>query len=99
MNKKKQLIADVLGDGDGGAFALQAAALARRRRTTRRTLTASGALAALAAAVTLATHPAPQVAVQPALSPPFVQIISDQELIAALKDEPVIFIKADNHIT
>ena len=101
MNKKARLIAETLGDGDGEHYARLAAAHARRRRAARHAgLTAGLALAAIAA-IFLSSRPPHaelRLASGPATLAPAVEIISDQELLAQLKDQPVLLVKDQSGI-
>jgi hypothetical protein len=99
MNRKQQLIAEVLGPGDDDAFARQAAALVRRRRAAKHTVAAGGIAAASVLALVLALRPAPTRVIPPAPLSPGVEIISDEELVAQLKDQPVLFLRDANRIT
>jgi len=98
MNKKDQLLTDTLTHGEGERFALAAAARARRRQAVKQFGLGAGTLAA-ALAVWLATQ-APQPVARPALAAtPAYEIISDAELLAQLKDQPVLVIKDQERIT
>lgn len=97
MTDKERLLTDLLDDGDGATFARAAAAHARRRRAVRH---ASLGLAAVAlmAAVVFVYRPEAAPA-QAATRAPAYEIISDQELLAQLKDERVMVLKDQNRIT
>lgn len=104
MNKKREqrekLLAETFHDdwveGPAATFALQAAALARRRRRMRHAVVASGIAASVAIALLFSLHhrPAPASApltpAQVAVSAPAYEIISDEELIAQLRDQPLL---------
>ncbi len=108
MNKKEHLLAETLGDGGGAEFARLAAARIRRRRAVRQ-----ASLATLAAVLIVvgffarqsrqapAATAAPPLVMTPAraAAAPAVEIISDQELLAQLKDERVLVLKGDTGIT
>lgn len=104
MNNKERLLTETLADGDGARFARAAAAYARRRRVMRHT---GLAVATLAIAVAVGVQLAPTSASAPATGiverGPFgranVEIISDQELLAQLKDQPVLVLKGRTGIT
>jgi hypothetical protein len=88
-------------DGPAGGFARRAAAAARRRRFVRGTIVASGAAAGIAAAVMFALlhRPTePPFAAPPAITAtaPAYEIISDDELLAQLRDRPVLTVKREN---
>lgn len=104
MNKREHLIAATLGDGDGEAAARTAARHARRRRTVKQAGLAGGLACALAALFVLNRPPETQitpapVATVPAVPAPVVEIISDQELLAQLRDQPVLVLKDQTGIT
>lgn len=101
MNKREHLLAETLGDNEGASFARAAAAHARRRRAVKQAGLAAGLSCALAIAFVLtrppAIQPSPIAAVH---SPaPTLEIISDQELLAQLKDQPVLILKDQTGIT
>ncbi|MBP6507639.1 MAG: hypothetical protein KA257_08735 [Opitutaceae bacterium] len=100
MNNKERILADTLGDGDGAIFARAAAAYARRRRTIRQAGLAGVACALVIAFFSLRAPPTAQktVPVSPVKIPAF-EIISDQELVAQLKDRPALFLKDRTGIT
>jgi hypothetical protein len=81
--------------GPTAEFARAAAAHARRRRTVRRTLATAGATAVLAVAgfVALQRAPVPALPAPPVAKPPAYEVISDTQLLAALKDSPVLLVK------
>lgn len=101
MNKREQLLADTLGGNEGADFARFAAARVRRRRMIRQLGAGVGA-ACLLAAVAFVSRPqpvAPRAEVVIAPPTPAVEIMSDQELLAQLKGQPVLILKDDNRIT
>jgi len=100
MNKKDQLLADTLGD-NGEHFARLAAAHARRRRVTRRAGLAASLAGAVAAVLVLTRPPDTNTTVvhPPKKPAPSFEIISDDELLAQLKDQPVLILKDDTGIT
>lgn len=99
MNKQEQLIADTLGENDGGRFALAAAAHARRRHAVRHAGVVAGVAAALVAVFFVIRQPRPKPSVAIAAPAPAFEIISDQELLAQLKDQPVLILKNPTGIT
>lgn len=101
MNKKQQLLADTLGHTDGEKFAHVAAAHARRRRAGRQLGVVAGLSLAVVAAFLAGRQPSkqPVVAIAPPQSIPVLEILSDQELMAQLKDQPVLYLKDQTRIT
>lgn len=104
MNNKERLLAETLADEDGARFAQAAAAHARRRRAIRQMGLAAATLAlVLVAGVLLAPKPPSKTVTGIVQRGPFsranVEIISDQELLAQLKDEPVLLLKDGSGIT
>ena len=98
MNKKDQLLTDMLTNGEGDGFALAAAALVRRRQAVKQLGLGAGTVAA-AFAVWFATH-SPKPIFRPVLPAlPAYEIISDAELLAQLKDQPVLVLKDQGRIT
>ena len=98
MNKKDQLLTDALTNGEGKTFALAAAACARRRQAAKQLGLGAGTVAA-ALAVWFAMHsPKPIVRPPPAALPAY-EIISDADLLAQLKDQPVLVLKDQGRIT
>jgi hypothetical protein len=101
MNDKDYLLADTLGDDDGELFARIAAAHARRRRGVKQGLAAAGALTVFLAALLTFRQPTPHT--QPGLdasaSTSVLQIISDEELLAQLKNESVLVLKDQSGIS
>lgn len=97
-NKKDQLLADTLTNGEGESFALAAAAHARRRQATRRFGLAFGTIAA-ALALWFSPHRPNPVTPPTGTARPGYEIISDAELLAQLKDQPVLLIKDRERIT
>jgi hypothetical protein len=102
MNKRERLIAETFGDNEGASFARVAAAHARRRRAAKQLVAIAAATTAVAAIV-ISLRQSPPAATQPipyAKAPvPTVEIISDDELRAHLKDQPVLFLKDQTGIT
>jgi hypothetical protein len=100
MNKREHLLAETLACEGGEAFARRAAAGARRRRLAKQAGLVVGVASALTAALILIRPPAaqPTVAVTPAKTA-VLEIMSDQELLAQLKDQPVLFLKDQTGIT
>ena len=99
MNKKEQLLADTFGNADGEQFAHLAAAHARRRRAGKQAGLAAGLAIAIIAAIFSTRQPLNEVVI--AATPPalVLEIISDQELMAQLKDQPVLYLKDQTRIT
>lgn len=101
MNKKEKLLVDTLGKTDSEQFAHAAAAHARRRRIGRQAGLVTGLGLALAAAIFATREPrtAPAIAANSPSPAPVLEIISDQELMAQLKDQPVLYLKDQTRIT
>ena len=100
MNKREQLLADALGENRGEDFARLAAARLRRRRTVRQVGAIAAVAGVAAAAFLFRPQPvAPHIEMLTTGPAPAVEIISDQELLAQLKDQPVLILKDDNRIT
>jgi len=101
MHKRERLVTETLGDNPGEAFARQAAAQVRRRRVLSRISLAAAAATAVVAGfvVTLKPVATPAPALPPVATGPTVQILSDQELLAELKDQPVLIIRDQSRIT
>ena len=100
MNKREQLLADALGENRGEDFARLAATRVRRRRTVRQLGAVAGLACVFAAAFLLRPQPAaPPVEILTSGPAPALQIMSDQELLVQLKDQPVLILKDDNRIT
>jgi len=101
MNKREHLLAETLGDDEGASFARAAAAHARRRRAGKQAGIVAGISCALAVAFVLSRRPAapPSPAVVAHTPAPIVEIISDQELLAQLKNQPVLILKDRTGIT
>jgi alpha-beta hydrolase superfamily lysophospholipase len=103
MNKREHLITESLGDGNGANFARAAAAHIRRRRATKQAGLAASLGGALAAAFVLTggpetPDPTGPIASAPAATP-ILEILSDQELLALFKDQPVLVLKDETGIT
>jgi len=98
MNKKEQLLAEVLTHGSGESFARIAAAQARRRQTRKQLSRGAAAVTAVALAWfgLNRSSPPPRPAVAP---PPAYEIISDAELLVQLNDQPVLLLKDRGRIT
>jgi hypothetical protein len=77
-------------EGPGAEFARQAAATARRHRAARRTAMLGGTLAAAAVAFVVAHFAERPAGPVSASRRPAYQEISDDELLAALRDRPVL---------
>jgi hypothetical protein len=99
MNKKERLVAETFADHEGAAFAAAAAAVARRRRVMKHTALAGGIAAASAAAIFLGDREGPPPMTSLESAGARVEIISDQELVAQLKGQPVLYVKEHNRIT
>lgn len=101
MNKREQLLTETLGEGGGEPFARLAAAHARRRRAARQL----GAIAGLAGVLTagFVVWPAPPSGLPreqaAADRTPVLEIISDEELVNQLKDQPVMLLKDGQRVT
>jgi hypothetical protein len=83
--------------GPMAEFARRAAAHARRRRARRQLLVAASAAAAMAVASFLAAHRqasrTPTFARDPVAAKPAYEIISDEQLVATLKDRSLLIVK------
>jgi hypothetical protein len=100
MNKREQLLADALGENRGEDFARLAAARVRRRRAARQLGAVARVVCLLASAFTFRSQPAASpTEVVDTTHIPAMEIMSDQELLAQLKDQPVLIIRDDNRIT
>jgi hypothetical protein len=102
-DRREKLLAEIFqGDwaaGPASAFARAAAAQARRRRQLRRGLAGASAVAAIAAGLVLGslrrgTH-VRESATPPAAAAAY-EIISDDELLAQLRDRPVLVLPQEN---
>jgi hypothetical protein len=87
-------------EGSAAGFARAAAAQARRRHTVRRTLLASTAMAAAALLLTWLNRPTDRhsgipTASSPAPAPAY-EIISDDELLLQLRDQPLLVVRREN---
>ena len=101
-DSRARLVAETFHDdwseGPASEFALRAAAHARTRRTLRRAAATGGALVAIAAGVFFATrHPQATSSLVAAVvftaKPPLAyEIISDDELVALLRDRPLLIL-------
>jgi hypothetical protein len=91
-NQKEHLIADTFTGESGEEFALLAAAHVRRRSTVRRAAFAAVLIVAISMTivVTRQARTVPVTVLPPALS---FEVISDDELVAQLKDQPVLLLK------
>jgi len=106
MNNKSErpdrLLAETLhdgwDDGPGAAFAQQAAALARRRRRARQTLVAAGTAAAATLVLSgLWLRPEPVHSLPPPTAAvPAYEVISDEQLLAQLRDRPLLVLPREN---
>lgn len=101
MNNKERLLADTLGEIDSELFAHVAASHARRRRAGRQASFAAGLSLAIVAAIFFTREPRakPAIATRLPSASPVLEIISDQELMVQLKDQPVLYFKDQNRIT
>lgn len=100
MNRREQLLDDTLGENPGAQFARLAAARVRRRRLARQIGVGASAACLLAAAFTFRPQPAgPHKEVAGTAPAPVLEIMSDQELLAQLKDQPVIILRDGHRIT
>jgi hypothetical protein len=100
VNKREQLLADALGENRGADFARLAAARVRRRRTTRQVGVIAGAACVVAAAFIFRPQPvAPHSEIRTTGPAPALEIMSDQDLLVQLKDQPVLILRDDNRIT
>jgi len=104
---RERLLAETLhGDwtgGPAGAMPRRAAAYARRRHAVRRASLALAAAATVAAVFLFVqrahsplTPSAPPVAVVPPSAHPGYEIISDDELVATLRDRPLLVLPQEN---
>jgi hypothetical protein len=81
------------------SFARQAAATVRRRRQLKQTFLAMGAVAgfAIAALISLPRGRAPtRMASAPTAPAPAYEVISDEELLAQLRDQPLLVMNKPN---
>lgn len=107
-DRKTELLAETFHPdwehGPAAEFARRAASVARRRRIVRHRLLAGGSLALLAAVffvsqeklkspATGAGKAAPRVAQAPETPARAYEVISDDELLAELRDRPVLVVK------
>lgn len=99
MNKKERLITETFGDGHGQSFARAAAAHARRRHAVRQLSVAAAAAAAAIAVLIAIQRPAIEPQSAAIASAPAYEIISDDELLANLRDQPVLILKDHTGIT
>jgi hypothetical protein len=93
MTDHDDLLAETLGDGDGANFARRAAAHTRRRRTVSKLALAGVAATAVVVAVLGFLRPSPESPVSVKAVQSTVEIISDEELLAELKNESVLILK------
>ena len=98
MNKKQQLLADAFDADEGIQFSHNAAAHARRRNSTRRASVTVGLFTSAAAFFFTVNHTTAPTSAIIAATPPL-EIISDEELMAQFKDQPVVFMKDATGIT
>ena len=105
-NRHAKLIADTFhADWETGrpaAFAREAAAVARRRHRVRRSLRAAGTAAVIAvAAFVLLRRPSPHPpafagSAKPVAASRGYEILSDDELLAQVHDQPLLVLKKEN---
>jgi hypothetical protein len=105
---RARLVSEVFGDdwgtGPASAFARSAAAYVRQRRRRRRNAVAVAGVAALAAlvfAAYLRPHQEPALAPVSEVKPgtkatPLFEIISDEQLMAELRDQPLLILPQDD---
>lgn len=99
---RSRLIDDTLNEGwesgPAAEFARRAAAQVRRRRSLQRTLLGGGALAGGILAVVLANHRPASInpGIQVAHATPGYEIISEEQLLAAWGDRPVLILPAES---
>ena len=101
MNRREHLIAETFIGKDGEHFACIAARHARRRRFVKRAGLISGVVCAITTTFVLTRPPPIQTPLAPVATnlSPVVEIISDQELLAQLKGQPVLVLKDESGIT
>jgi hypothetical protein len=100
-NDSDQLLADTFhnwNNGDPAQFARAAAAAARRRHRRRRAAAAAAGCAALMAVAAIAFRPPPPAPIAHVTSvpAPAYEVISDAELLSALRDRPLVAVKREN---
>ena len=102
-DQREKLLAELFCDdwagGPAGGFARVAAAAARRRRHLRQTLLGASATVIIAAIfVSTGVRHAGTVAatVTPPKSAPAYEILSDDELLVALRDRPLLVVRREN---
>ena len=99
MTDQDDLLAKTLGDGDGANFARRAAAHTRRRRAVTKVGLAGVTATAFVVTVLGFLRPSPESPVSVKAAQPSVEIISDAELLAELKNESVLVLKNGEDIS
>jgi hypothetical protein len=101
-DRHSELLAETFhGDwtgGPAGDFARRAAQHARRHRGRRQALLFAGAATGLAAAIMFSVHrPVPAALARATQDPaPAYEVISDDDLIAGVRDRPVLVLPQEN---
>ncbi len=101
-DRRAKLVAELFHENWAGGpvsdFARIAAAHARRRRRLRQSLVAASAVTGFAALIAVALFhrpPVAPIAVPPRAAPAY-EIISDDELLAHLRDRPLLVLRKEN---
>ena len=100
-DERTRLLAETLhgewADGPAAAMARRAAVHARRRRTLRRAATAAAIAATVVAVFLFAQRPAAPLPATPGtVAKASYEIISDDELLTALHDQPLLVLPQEN---